>query len=113
MRENKDQRLFFKDVGAATEQALEEVRGFEENYQAWATGLAKTLHGYVEQDFGAALAFAHELSRAKNFNEFARIQVEYLQNCSHLLFSHTQDLTQKCIAAGLSAFTPPAACSLD
>jgi hypothetical protein len=112
MRENEDQRLFFKDVSAAAEQAVEEARGLEENYQAWAAGITETLHGYAEQDFGAALAFARELSQARNFNDFARIQIEHVQNCSQLLFGQAQDLTQKCIAAGLSVVMPPAVYSL-
>jgi hypothetical protein len=109
MRENEDQRQFFKDVGATAEQAVEEIRGLEENYQALTSNIAETLHGYAEQDFSAAFAFARELSQAKNFNDFARIQMEYLQNCSQLLFSQIEDLTQKCIAAGLSVVTPSTA----
>jgi hypothetical protein len=29
--EDQDQKQFFKDLGAAEEQAVQEVRGFEEN----------------------------------------------------------------------------------
>jgi hypothetical protein len=112
MRENEDQRQFFKDVGATAEQAVEEVRGVEENYQAWAASITETLHGYAEQDFSTAFAFARELGQATNFNDFARIQMEYQQKSSQLFFSQLQDLTQKCCAAGLRVVTPPAAYSL-
>jgi hypothetical protein len=32
MKEDRDQRQFFKDLGATAEQTVEEVRGVEENY---------------------------------------------------------------------------------
>ncbi len=32
MEEEQDQRQFFKDLGATAEQAVEEVRGLEEDY---------------------------------------------------------------------------------
>jgi Phasin protein len=112
VRKNEDQGQFFKDVGATAEQAVEEVRGFEENYRAWASSITETLHDYAEQDFSAAFAFARELSEATNFSDFARIQMEYLQNCSQLFFSQAQDLTQRFIAAGLRAVAPPAAYSM-
>jgi hypothetical protein len=34
MAVDKDQKQFFKDLGATAEQTVEEVRGFEENYFA-------------------------------------------------------------------------------
>ena len=32
MKKDRDQRQFFKDLGATAEQTVEEVRGVEENY---------------------------------------------------------------------------------
>ena len=40
MEQEQDQRQFFKDLGATAEQAVEEVRGVEEDYFA---GLQKML----------------------------------------------------------------------
>jgi hypothetical protein len=112
MPANENEMQFFRDVGATAEQAVEEFRGLEENYQAWASSVTETLHDYAKQDFSTAFAFARELSQATNFDEFARIQMDYVQNCYQLFFSQAADLTQKCISAGLRAVAPPAVYSL-
>ena len=85
MDENEDQRQFLRDLGATSEQAVEEVLGFEENYYIvmhrtmltlpWTANITEKLHGYVDQDFDAAFAFARELSQAKDFQDFARVHI--------------------------------------
>jgi len=108
MQENEDQRLFFRDLGATAEQAVEEVRGLEENCQAWIAGMTGKLHGYAEQDFGVAFIFARELSQARDFKDFIRIQTEYLETCSQLFFEQARDLAQTYTKLGLGAITPAA-----
>jgi hypothetical protein len=108
VRKDKDQKQFFKDLGAATEQAVKEVRGFELTHQAWTAGINEKLHGYAKQDFGAAFAFARNLTQARDFNDFVRIQVDYVQNCSELFLSQVKDLTQTYANSVLGLITPPA-----
>jgi Phasin protein len=107
MQENEDERQFFRDLGATAEQAVEEARGFEENYQSWTAGIMQKLHGYAEQDFGAAFVFARELSQAKDFSDLTRIQMDYLQNCSELFMHQAKDLALTCTKLGLGTITPP------
>ena len=108
VRKDKDQKQFFKDLGAAAEQAVKEVRGFELTHRAWTAGINEKLHGYAKQDFGAAFAFAHNLTQARDFNDFVRIQMDYVQNCSELFLSQVKDLTQTYAKLGLGLITPPA-----
>jgi phasin protein len=89
--ENEDQRQFFKDLSATEEQAVQEVRGFEENYYSviqammpallWLADFNKKLQSYIEQNFAAALEFTRELSQAKNMQDFVRIHATYIQKC--------------------------------
>jgi phasin protein len=89
--ENEGEEQFFKDLGATVEQTVEEVRGFEVNYfnvigrmdaaLPWLADFNKKMQNYFEQDFAAALEFAHELRQAKDVQDFIRIQSEYIQKC--------------------------------
>jgi hypothetical protein len=122
MDENEDQRQFFRDLGATSEQAVEEVRGLEENYYIvmrrtmltlpWTANITEKLHGYVEQDFDAAFAFARELSQAKDFQDFARVQMEYFQNCLQLSCAQAKDLAKTYTNLASNAITSPALYSL-
>jgi hypothetical protein len=57
--EDQDQKQFFKDLSATEEQAVQEVRGFEENYYSliqgmmptlpWLADFNKKLQSYIEQ----------------------------------------------------------------
>ena len=69
MKKDRDQRQFFKDLGAAAEQTVEEISGVEENYFSmmqktmiplpWIADLNAQLQSYVEQHLAAALKFTH------------------------------------------------------
>jgi len=108
VQENEDQKQFFRDLGTSVEEAIGEVRGFEENYQAWMAGISEKLHGYAAQDFAAAFVFARNLSQVSDFNEFTRIQIAYIENSSQLFFNHAQDLAMTYAKLVLGAVTPPA-----
>jgi len=122
MDENEDQRQFFRDLGATSEQAVEEVRGFEENYYNAMRGalfalpggenITEKLHSYIEQDFGAAFAFARELSQARDFQDFTRINAEYVLKCLQLSCAQAGDFAQTCTALASGATTSPALYSL-
>ena len=89
MKQDRDQRQFFKDLGATAEQTVEEVRGVEENYFSmmqktmiplpWIADLNAKLQSCAEEHLAAALEFAHKLSLAKDFQDLARIQAEFFQ----------------------------------
>ena len=100
-QENKDQKRFFEDLGATTERSVAEVREVEEDYYAWIQRMAaslldfnKKMQGYAEQNFGAAFAFAHEMSQAKDIQDFIRIYSEYVQNYLGLFAAQMKDFAE-------------------
>jgi len=120
--ENEDQKQFFKDLGATAEQTVAEVRGFEENYYSliqrtltalpWVADYNKKLHGYVEQDFAAAFEFAHELSQAKDMQDFVRIHTEYTQKCLQSCFAQARDFAETYIKVASGTVRAPSLYSL-
>jgi hypothetical protein len=80
MTEGQDRQQFFKDLGATAEQTVTEVRAVEENYFVSMQSLLTTVPGiadlnikfqnYADQNFANALNFSHELSQAKDFQDF-------------------------------------------
>ena len=113
MKQDRDQRQFFKDLGATAEQTVEEVRGVEENYFSmmqktmiplpWIADLNAKLQSYAEQHLAAALEFAHKLSLAKDFQDLARIQAEFFQNQMQSLGEQTKDLAEAYTKSAASA----------
>jgi hypothetical protein len=113
--ENEDEKQFFKDFSAAAEQTMEEVRGFEVNYfnliermmtgLPWLADYNKRMRSYVEQDFAAALEFAHELRQAKDMQDFVRIQSDYTQKCLQSSTAQMRDFveTYTNVASGVFA----------
>jgi Phasin protein len=113
--ENEDEKQFFKDFSAAAEQTVEEVRGFEINYfnliermmtaLPWLADFNKRMQSYVEQDFAAALEFAHELREAKDMQDFVRIQSDYIQTCLQSFARQMRDFveTYDNVASGVFA----------
>jgi hypothetical protein len=106
--EQQDQQQFFKDLGATAEQTVEEVRGVEENYFAsmqrmlvvfpWLADLNRRLQNYAEQNFADALNFSHDLSRAQDIQDFARINVEFAQKSFESVVEQAQDFVETCTA---------------
>jgi hypothetical protein len=101
MEENEDQKQFFRDLAATAEQTVEEVRGLEENCVSavqraiftfpWIANTSRRLQSYIEQNFHAAFEFTRELGQAKDFQEFARINTEYVQKCAELSYGQAMD----------------------
>ena len=112
--ENEDQQQFFKDLSAAEEQAVQEVRGFEENYYSliqammpplpWLADFNKKWQSYIEQNFAAAYEFTRELSQAKDMQEFVRIHTTYIQKCLQSSAAQMADFAETCtnVASGAS-----------
>ncbi|MGA8697411.1 MAG: phasin family protein [Xanthobacteraceae bacterium] len=121
--ENEDEKQFFKDLGATAEQTLEEVRGFEVNYfnvigrmvatLPWLADFNKKMQSYFEQDFAAALEFAHELRQAKDVQDFIRIQFEYSQKCFQSLAAQMRDFAETYANVASGAIKAPSLYSLE
>jgi hypothetical protein len=123
MEEDQDQKQFFKDLSATVEQTVEEVRGVEENVLSlvqrttlgvpWVWELNKKLQSYVEQYFHAALGFARELSQAKDLQDFARIQNEFVQTQVHSFGEQTKDFVETYAKVAADPFKTPFDMSSD
>ena len=104
MKEGRDQRQFFKDLGATAEQTVEQVRGVEENCFSeiqktmsvfpWIADLNERLQSYAEQHFAAALDVAHKLSQAKDFQDLSRLQTEFIQARMQSIGEQAKDLAE-------------------
>jgi hypothetical protein len=109
--ENQDREQFFKDLGATAEQTVEEVRGVEKSYFSviqtttnafpLIADLNRRLQSYAEQHFAAALEYARKLSQAKEFQDLARIHIEYIQTSLQASGAQAKDLAE--------AYSPSAA----
>ena len=103
-QDNEDQKQFFRDLSATEEQAVQEVRGLEENYYGliqgmmptlpWLTDLNKKLQSYIEQNFAAAYEFTRELSQARDMQDFIRIHTAYFQKCSQSFAAQIADFAE-------------------
>jgi len=108
VEQEEDQRQFFKDLGATAEQAVEEVRGVEEDYFAglqnmliafpWVADIAARIQSYADQNFVDALAFSRELSQAKDIQDFTRINVEFAQKSFKSVIEQARDFAEACTA---------------
>jgi hypothetical protein len=106
MEENDDEKRFFMDLGKTVEEAVQRMRGFEENYHyflhrslesvPWPVnvGLAEAVHRYASEDFGAALAFARDLQEVNDFQDATRLQTQYAATCSNLFWNQAKDAAQ-------------------
>jgi hypothetical protein len=104
MDEDDDQRQFFGDLAATARQAVEEVRGVEENYYAavhwailpfpWLTDINERLQSYVEQYFKDGFDYALELSQAKDFHEFTLINTRWSQKSIESLLAQAKDFAE-------------------
>jgi len=116
---NEDAKLFLKDAGKTAEETVERVRGFEENYHyllhsmmlalPWLDGsVSETLHQYAEEDLGAALQFAHDLQKANDFQDAARLQTRYAETCAKLFWTQTKDFAETYAGLRTPTMTSPA-----
>ena len=102
--QDQDEQQFLHDLGATAEQAVQEVRGLEENYYSliqgtmmalpWATDFNKKMQGYVEQNFAAAFAFARELSEAKDMQDVFRIYSDYNRKYLQSITAQMRDFVE-------------------
>jgi Phasin protein len=102
--EKEDLQQFFRDWSATAEQTLRELRSFTVNYYnavgemlnpiPWLANFNKKLHGYVEQDFDAAVRFVKDVGQASDVTEFNRIYVAYIQQCVELFAAQARDFAE-------------------
>jgi Phasin protein len=118
MDENEDAKLFLRDAGKTAEETVERLRGFEENYHyllhtmmlalPWLDGsVSETLHQFAEEDFGAALQFARNLQQAGDFQQAARLQTKYAENCAKLFWTQARDFAEFYAGIRAPAITLP------
>jgi hypothetical protein len=117
MKGDRDQKQFFKDLGATAEQTVEQVRGAEENYFSeiqktmsvfpWIADLNERLQSYAEQHFAAALDVAHKLSQAKDFQDFSRLQTEFIQARMQSIGEQAKDFAEAYTKAAARAVEAP------
>jgi hypothetical protein len=103
-KEKEDLKQFFKDWSATAEQIIKETRSFTGNYYnfigqmltplPWLTNFNKKLHGYLEQDFDAAIEFVQQVSQAADIQDLARIYVAYIQKCVELFAAQARDFAE-------------------
>jgi hypothetical protein len=66
-----------------------------------------------QQDFAAALEFAHELRQAKDVQDFVRIQSEYSQKCFQSLAAQMRDFAETYANVASGAIKAPSLYSLE
>ena len=92
-----------QDVSAMMMQGVDQARGIMENYLKFfqqsmsatplaGTELSQKLTLYTRQNVEAAFAIAQKLTQAKDLQDLARIQMEYLQSQLKSLTEQIKDL---------------------
>jgi hypothetical protein len=87
----------------AAQQTMEVVQGALGNYFSWLrkmqsvspwanTDLNKKVLKYAEQNVDAAFTFAQKLSQAKNMQDVAKIQTEFMQTQFNALSEQAKEL---------------------
>jgi hypothetical protein len=104
-------------LGATAEQTVEQVRGLEGSYFSllqktmsgipWIADLNKKAQICAEQHFAAGLKFAHRLSEAKDFQDLARIQMEFWRSELIAFNEQTKTLGKAYTKAMTEAVNPP------
>src|SRR6516164_8439013 len=73
----------------------------------WLADFNKKMQSYFEQDFAAALEFAHKLRQAKDMQDFLRIQFEYIQRCLQSFAAQAKDFSDTCTKVASGAIKAP------
>jgi hypothetical protein len=114
---DKDQELLFKDLGATSQQTVEQVRGLEANYFSalqrtmsgipWIIDLNRKVQDVAEEQLATGLKFAHSLSDARNFEDLVQIQTEFWQAELIAFSEQTKTLGKAYAKAVADAMNPP------
>lgn len=103
MAENKNP---YENLSALMTQGFEQTRKAMENYFGLfkinmtasplftSSDLAKKMQNYGEQNIAAASEFAKKLTQVKDFQDFWRLQTEYMQAQLKAFGEQTKDLSE-------------------
>ena len=85
-----------------TRKAMESYLDFvEKNVAPWLdTDLTKKMKTFTEQNIAAASEFAQKASSAKDFQDFWRIQTEFMQAQSKAFAEQTKELAEAATKSG-------------
>jgi hypothetical protein len=104
-----------ENVSAFVSQSVEQTRKAMENYlnffqknisaSPWLeSDLNKKVKSYTEQNIAAASEFAQKLTQAKDFQDFWRIQTEFMQSQLKAFSEQAKDLGETATKTATGAF---------
>jgi Phasin protein len=88
-------------------------RSMDDDTFPWLGDLNKKLQSYAEQHFAACLEFSHRLSQAKDFQDFAQIEIEFFQERLRLFAEQARDFSEAYSKSAVSAIKAPFYCLPD
>jgi hypothetical protein len=95
----------FEDFNAMARQTMAQVQGATEQYfgllqksmstSPWASSdLSKRMLSFAQENVAASFKFAQSLSQAKDFQDFLRIQNEFMQTQLHAFGRGVRDISE-------------------
>ncbi len=98
-------RVAFNSFMSAAQDAMAQFEGHAKAAQAGAKDMSEKALGYAERNVANAFAFAEKLVRAKDPQEFMRLQTEFLQTQMKELTAQAKDLGEQ--ATRMTMKSPP------
>jgi phasin len=96
-------RQAFEGFMQAAQKAAAQLEQQAAAVQAGAKGTSEKIMGYAERNIAASFDFAQRLARAKDVQEIAKLQQEFVQAQMKALTEQAQDLGQKVAQSAKSA----------
>jgi hypothetical protein len=115
---NKNANRTVKQAERVIEETIDQTRGARDNYLNFmqkafssypvaGTELADKMRSYTEQNISAAQEFVQKLSRAKDFQDIIRIQIEFMEEQFSVCTEQTKGLAETFTKAATSAAKLP------
>jgi phasin len=98
-------RTAFNSFMSAAQEAMAQFEGHAKAAQAGAKDMSEKALGYAERNVANAFAFAEKLVRAKDPQEFMRLQTEFIQAQMKELTAQAKDLGEQ--ATRMTMKSPP------
>jgi phasin len=99
-------RSAFNSFMSAAQDAMSQFEGHAKAAQAGAKDMSEKALGYAERNVANAFTFAEKLVRAKDPQEFMRLQTEFIQAQMKELTAQAQDLGEQATRMAMKS-TPP------
>ena len=96
-------RQAFDSFMDAAQKAAVKVEEQAAAMQAGAKGTSEKIMGYAERNIAASFDFAQRLARAKDVQEIAKLQQEFIQSQMKALGEQAQDLGQSVVQSARGA----------